>query len=106
MEIELGALRTTGNTEDENIKYKLGVGWLRGNWDYRAAIDGLRSSKNDELSAQRQYRTAEARYALSDDSFVMGRLAYENDRFSGYDSQSYATVSYGRNFYSNTATWR
>ena len=32
-EVELGAIFTTGNTEDENIKYKVTMDWLRTNWD-------------------------------------------------------------------------
>ena len=43
-----------------------------------------------------------ADYQLSEVSFVEGRLAYENDRFSGYDSQNDASVNYGRTLLTNT----
>ena len=35
-------------------------------------------------------------YRLDEDSFIQSRLAHEDDRFSGYDSQSDFTLNYGR----------
>ncbi|MGJ8688938.1 MAG: DUF481 domain-containing protein [Gammaproteobacteria bacterium] len=96
-ELELGAIFTSGNTEDENIKYKANVVWLKDDWEYGFSIDGFRSSKNDVLAAQRVYTVGSATYNLNEDSFVVGRVAHEEDRFSGYDSQSDASVSFGQN---------
>lgn len=100
-QIELGAIMTTGNTEDENIKYKVIVDWDRGDWDYRFSSDGFRSSRNEVLSAHRVYHVARARYTIDEPSFILTRLAYEDDRFSGFDSQSDFSVSYGRNLLRN-----
>jgi putative salt-induced outer membrane protein len=97
-EVELGAIFTSGNTEDENIKYKVTVDWLRSAWEYQFTTEGFRSSKEDVLAAQRLYHVGRARRNLSEDSYWMTRVAYEDDRFSGYDYQADATVSYGRNF--------
>ena len=96
-EIELGAIFTSGNTEDENIKFKGNVVWLKESWEYGFSVDGFRSSKNDVLAAQRVYTVGSATYNLNEDSFVVGRLAHEDDRFSGYDSQSDASISFGQN---------
>lgn len=96
-EIELGAVITSGNTEDENIRYGLTVDWIQDAWTYQFASDGFRSSSADELTAQRLYHVASAEYALSPESFILTRLAYEDDRFSGFDNQIDFTVSYGRN---------
>lgn len=73
------------------------VDWDRGNWDYRFTSSGFRSSKDDILAAQRVYHVARANYTLDEDSYVQGRFAYEDDRFSGFDNQSDLTASYGRN---------
>ncbi len=96
-EIELGAIFTSGNTEDENIKFKGNVVYLKDSWEYGFSIDGFRSSKNNVLAAQRVYTVGSATYNLNEDSFVVGRLAHEDDRFSGYDSQSDASISFGQN---------
>lgn len=103
-EIELGAIFTSGNTEDQNIKYKVVFDWDRGDWDYRLSSDGFRSKKEKELAAQRVYHVARAEYTINEDSFVLGRLAYEDDRFSGFDSQSDISVSYGRNLLRNISS--
>lgn len=95
-EIELGAIFTSGNTENESIKYKVTVDWERDVWDYVFTSEGFRSSQQGISNAQRLYHTASANYTLSEISYVQGRAAYENDKFSGFESQSDITVSYGR----------
>ncbi len=100
-EIELGAIFTSGNTENENIKYKVAVDWDKMDWDYRFTSEGFRSSQSGISNAQRLYHTARANYTLSSISYVQGRLAYEADKFSGFESQSDATVSYGRSVLQN-----
>lgn len=100
-EIELGAIFTSGNTENENIKYKVTVDWERDVWDYVFTSEGFRSSQQGIANAQRLYHTASANYTLSEVSYVQGRAAYENDKFSGFESQSDITVSYGRSVLEN-----
>lgn len=100
-ELELGAIFTSGNTNDENIKFKGTVAWLRESWEYGFSLDGFRSSKDDELAAQRIYAVASATYNMTPTSFILTRAAHEDDRFSGYDSQSDITVSYGQTLLNN-----
>ena len=102
--VELGAIVTSGNTEDENIKYKVTVDWLRNLWEYQFTTEGFRSSKEDVLAAQRLYHVARGKRNLSAQSYWSARVAYEDDRFSGYDYQADTTVSYGRSFLQNINT--
>ena len=95
-------MTTTGNTEDGSIKVKGRVELVKDAWDYAWSLDAFRSSRQDQLTAQRFYMVGSADYQLSAVSFVEGRLAYENDRFSGYDSQNDASVNYGRTLLTNT----
>jgi putative salt-induced outer membrane protein len=103
-QVELGAIITSGNTEDQNIKYKVVFDWDTGDWAYRLSSEGFRSKKEKELAAQRVYHVARAQYTINEDSFVLGRAAYEDDRFSGFDSQSDLSLSYGRNLLNNIQT--
>jgi putative salt-induced outer membrane protein len=96
-ELELGAIFTGGNTKDQNIKFKGTVVWLQDAWEYGMSVDGFRSSKDDELAAQRLYTVGSATYNMTPDTFILTRAAHEDDRFSGYDSQSDLSVSYGQN---------
>ena len=100
-QLELGAIFTSGNTENENIKYKVVVDWDREVWDYQFTSEGFRASQDGISNAQRIYHTASANYTINPVSYVQGRAAYENDKFSGFDSQSDVTVSYGRNMLQN-----
>src|SRR5690554_2427211 len=95
-QIELGAVFTDGNTNDENIRFRTRFAATRDAWNYRLDFDGLRSSSNDELAAQRLYLVGLTTYNFDPDHFVEGRLAREEDRFSGYDSQSDFSLSYGQ----------
>ena len=103
-QLELGAIFTSGNTENENIKYKVIVDWDQSeNWDYQFTSDGFRSSQDGISNGQRLYHTGSTNYTLNPDSYIQGRIAYENDKFSGFESQSDITVSYGRNMLQSRA---
>ena len=97
-EIELGAILTSGNTEEENVSYGITVDWLRENWEYQFTSDGLRNSRFGDVTAQRFYHVARGRRQINEDSFWGVRGAYEDDRFNGFDYQADVTVTYGRNF--------
>ncbi len=95
-EIELGAIFTSGNTEDENVKFRGSVSALRDAWEHELTIDAFRSSKDEVLAAQRVYTVASSTYSFREDNFILTRAAHDDDRFSGYDSQSDFSVSYGQ----------
>lgn len=95
-QLELGAVITSGNTEDENIRFKAQFDAARGQWAYLFSTEGFRSSKDDELAAQRLYTIGSATYSFDEADFLETRVAHEDDRFSGYDSQTDFSVSYGR----------
>jgi putative salt-induced outer membrane protein len=103
-ELELGAIFTGGNTRDKNIKFKGNVAWLQEAWEYGLSVDGFRSSKDDELAAQRLYTEGSATYNMSADTFTQTRAAHENERVSGYDSQSDLSFNYGQNLLREHAT--
>lgn len=103
-ELEFGAIVTTGNSDDQNIKFKGTIDWNRGDWVYGISSDGFRSSKNSELNAQRLYHVGSAGYTINDYSVVNARVSYEDDRFSGFDSQSDLSVNYGRDLLRSSST--
>ncbi|HBW85105.1 MAG: hypothetical protein CMD92_05125 [Gammaproteobacteria bacterium] len=96
-EVELGAVNTSGNTDAQSINFRGEIGLSRKQWEYGFLMDGLRSSQNGVLAAQRFYYVGNVNYQLNANSFIQSRVAHEDDRFSGYDSQSDFTLSFGRN---------
>lgn len=98
-EIELGALITSGNTSERSLNFAGAITVDRGRWDYNYSLDGLYSSSDNEVKGQRFYAIASANYEFTADSFAIARFSHEDDRFSGFSSQSDFTVSYGRGFF-------
>lgn len=95
-QLELGAVFTSGNTKDQNVRFRGRFDATLEDWAYRLTMDGFRSSKQNQLAAQRLYTVGSATYSFDADHFVMSRAAHENDKFSGFKSQSDASVSYGQ----------
>lgn len=100
-EIELGALSTSGNTEKQVINFAGAIVWDRDEWEYGTSLDGLYSTSDSEVKGQRVYIVGYGNYEFSTDSFLLTRIAHEDDRFSGFDSQSDITFSYGRDLLRN-----
>ncbi|MCB1672287.1 MAG: DUF481 domain-containing protein [Gammaproteobacteria bacterium] len=94
-EIELGAIITSGNTQERNVAYGVTVDYLLNDWEYQFTSDGLRNNKDGKTTAQRFYHVARARRDLSENNFLGLRGAYEADRFNGYDYQADITATYG-----------
>ncbi|MBD3648369.1 MAG: DUF481 domain-containing protein [Pseudomonadales bacterium] len=94
--LEVGAVFTTGNTEEENLKFR--TDWLRDteHWAHAFHMDGLRSSQEGELTAHRLYAYYQADRKLNDIESIFARVSYEDDRFSGFDYQWDATSGYSR----------
>ena len=102
-EIELGGLFTSGNTEEQSLNFAGSINLDRGRWNYDFSLDALYSSSENEIKGQRWYGIASANYEISEDSFFQSRFSHEDDRFSGFDSQSDLTFSYGSRFLQNRA---
>ena len=96
--IELGALLTSGNTSERSLNFGGAISIDRGKLDYDFTLDGLYASSDNIVKAQRLYGVASANYEITADSFTLSRFSHEDDRFSGFDSQTAFTVSYGRGF--------
>lgn len=99
---ELGALFTSGNTDEQSLNFGAQVDIDQERWDYRFSIDGLYTSSDDRVKAQKATGIARANYEISDISYFQTRASHEDDRFSGFASQSDLTFSYGRDFLVNS----
>ena len=98
-EIEVGAVYSTGNTDETNFKFRGEA--VRNGEVYKTSykLDLLNSSQNDSKTAQKAYGVFQLDRKLTEVSSVFGRFAYEDDRFSGYDYQVDLTGGYSRDFF-------
>lgn len=98
-EVEFGAVVTTGNTEQENFKLKAESILDGTTMKHTGSFDALRVAENDVTTAEKYYAFYQADFKLDDHQSLFGRVAYEDDRFSGFAYQADATAGYSRHLY-------
>jgi len=94
-ETELGVLITSGNTEETNIKGRLGLVHEVETWRNTGEFRTNYSETDDETTAEKYLAALETNYKFSKNQYWFLRGSYEDDRFSGYDFESSATTGYG-----------
>ncbi|MEX2474460.1 YdiY family protein [Marinobacter sp.] len=97
-EVELGVLKTTGNTEETNVNGRLGLVHEVTEWRNIGNFRSAYSEAQDETTAERYRAELETNYKFDEHHYVFLRGSYEDDRFSGYDFQSSSTAGYGNRF--------
>ncbi|MBU2953638.1 DUF481 domain-containing protein [Marinobacter sp. F3R08] len=94
-ETELGVLITSGNTEETNIKGRLGLIHEVESWRNTGDFRTNYSETEDETTAEKYVAALQTDYKFDENQYWFLRGAYENDRFSGYDFESSVTTGYG-----------
>lgn len=94
-EAELGALITSGNTEETNISTGFAVVHEVEHWRNSLDASSNYSESDDETTSEKYRASAETDYKFTERQYFFLRGAYEDDRFSGYRFQSSATTGYG-----------
>jgi len=98
---ELGALLTSGNTDEQNLNFGAEIEIDQTSWDYLFSVNGLYASSENVVKAQRVVGIARANYEITEYSYFQTRVSHEDDRFNGFDSQSDITFSYGHDLLLN-----
>ncbi|WP_341503021.1 DUF481 domain-containing protein [Gallaecimonas sp. GXIMD4217] len=94
-EAELGALITSGNTNETNIKGRIDVTHDMENWRNNYLVEYFNSEKEEQTTAEKYRAAAQGDYKFNDKDFWFVRGSYEKDRFSGFDFQAVAATGYG-----------
>ena len=92
---ELGILVTNGNTKTKNITLKSQVIYEQDRWRHTLKAEALNSSDKGTTTAERYLASGKSDFKLGDKSYLFGLVAYENDRFSGYNYRVAETLGYG-----------
>jgi putative salt-induced outer membrane protein YdiY len=107
---ELGLLYKTGNTRSADIKTGFDVKYEKDVWRSILAFD-LLSKKTEqtddngddsfETTDQKWTFESKTNYTLNPDSknYIYGDIAYEDNRFSGFENQSSISAGWGREWY-------
>ncbi|WP_166264049.1 DUF481 domain-containing protein [Marinobacter caseinilyticus] len=100
-EAELGALITSGNSEETNINSRLGLVHETTSWRNLLELRSLYSEADDETTSERYSASAETNYKFSERQYWFLRGAYDDNRFTGYDFRTSATTGYGHRVWQN-----
>jgi putative salt-induced outer membrane protein YdiY len=96
--VELGAVSTSGNTEQSNLKFRVDSARDKGQLLQNFHGDIFRAETEGVDTANKLYAFYRAGFKLDDKQSLFGRLAYEEDAFSGFDRQVDLTGGYSRKF--------
>ena len=92
---ELGFVSTAGNSDSETLNAGLKLTSKWSDWENTAVFSYLSSSQSQTTSAERFLLTNSIAYNINSRSFTSIYASYEDDRFSGFDSQLASTANYG-----------
>ena len=95
--IELGYVKTSGNTEAETLNTKANAETDREIWRHKLNFEALKNSDQGTTTAERYLVSGQSDYKLKGKkNFFFVYISYEDDRFSGYDYQMTEAIGYGR----------
>jgi putative salt-induced outer membrane protein YdiY len=107
---ELGFLYKTGNSKSADVKAGFNVTYEKNQWTTLAVFNILaKKTEITDADDNKEFETtdnkwdiiAQTNYALGDGgkNYLYGSLGYEQDKFSGFESQSSFSAGWGRHWY-------
>ena len=105
-DLEFGYVDSSGNTEETNVTGKANATWEQDAWRFTMIADALNSESDGERTAEKYFYSNRLGYAFNEYDYIYGYLSYDDDRFSGFDYQTTASIGYGRRIYhTDTFEW-
>ncbi|NNF60085.1 MAG: DUF481 domain-containing protein [Gammaproteobacteria bacterium] len=92
----LGLLATAGNSETTNANLGLGLNYDLDRWHHTFGAAAAGADSAGSTTAERYKANYKAKYDFTEFDYIFGLLAYEKDKFSGYDQQTTEAIGYGR----------
>ncbi len=103
--VELGFIRTTGNTETESTALKADVVYEVDKWRHTGHAEGYGQTSEQELpdgttesvvSAERYELSGKTDYKFTPRDYAFGQIKLKKDRFSGFEYEDSVALGYGR----------
>jgi putative salt-induced outer membrane protein len=100
--VELGFIKTTGNTETQTTALKADVSYEVEKWRHTGHAEGYGQESQDEttgetvVSAERYELIGKSDYKFTEHDYAFGQIKLKKDRFSGFEYENSASAGYGR----------
>lgn len=107
---ELGFLYKTGNTKSADIKAGFNLQYEKDKWRSVVAFNVLaKKLEKEDANGNDEFETTDNKWDIltqtnytigkEGKNYLYGNLAYEQDKFSGFESQSSFSAGWGRHWY-------
>lgn len=93
--LELGYVKTTGNTEVSSMNAKGKAIRNADVWRTTVQFSALNVSDKAVVTAEKYDVSAQEDWKISESGYLFGRLGFDTDRFGGFRSRSSETLGYG-----------
>ncbi len=99
--VELGFIRTTGNTETQTTAVKGDVTYEVDKWRHKGHAEGYGQQSEDDtgtsvVSAERYELSGKSDYKFTELDYAFGLVQLQKDRFSGFEYENTVALGYGR----------
>lgn len=101
---QAGYVMSRGNSEADSANVKIDVDLRRNDWKHALTLQGLFGRSAGITSSERWDARLQSDYTINTHVFAFGALAYQNDRFSGFQYQESATGGIGYKFLDSDTT--
>jgi len=91
-----GYLATSGNTDNKTMSGSFDLGWHYAPWHHSLKGAAVRASSDGIDTAEAYSLDWQTDYDFNDTTYAFGLIAWNEDKFSGYDQQVRETVGYGK----------
>ena len=100
--VELGFIKTTGNTETETTALNADVQYEVDKWRHSGHAEGYGQESEDAttgetvVSAERYELSGKSDYKFNEHDYAFGQIKLKKDRFSGFEYENSLALGYGR----------
>ena len=101
---QAGYVMSRGNSVTDAANVKVDVNLVRQDWKYALELDGLLGRNSGITSAERWDARLQSDYQITAHLFSFGALAYQDDRFSGFQYQLSGSGGLGYRFFDSDTT--
>jgi len=91
-----GYLATSGNTDNKTMSTSFNLGWHYAPWHHSLKGAAVRASSSGIDTAEAYSLDWQTGYDFNDTTYAFGLIAWNQDKFSGYDQQIREVVGYGK----------
>jgi putative salt-induced outer membrane protein len=101
---QAGYVMSRGNSDTDAANAKIDLFLLTPEWKHQFTLEGLFGRSAEVTSAERWDLRLQSDYTINTKLFAFGALAYQDDRFSGFQYQASASGGLGSRFFDSDTT--